>query len=332
MSYAELQTAGREGKSWLWEGYLASGNVTLLTSQWKTGKSTLIAVLLGRLKTGGELGGLRLSAGRAVVVSEEPASKWYERGQTLPFGDHLCWYCRPFLGKPRPEDWLDLLDQISRLHDQQRIDLLVIDSFANLAPMRSENEAMEMLKAVLPLQRLTTRGMSVLLSLHPKKGTVQPGQAARGSSALPGYADIIIEMDRISRRNMKDRRRRLQAYSRHEETRGKWIIELTPDGSDYLSLGECAEPSFERGWPVLKRLLEEADGPLTRRELLRQWPDEALPPAKLTLWKWLDQVVKEGQVLREGAGQRKDPYRYRLPGMEEKWHQQSLERLMKLLE
>jgi hypothetical protein len=26
---------------WLWDGYLARGSVTLLTSQWKTGKTTL---------------------------------------------------------------------------------------------------------------------------------------------------------------------------------------------------------------------------------------------------------------------------------------------------
>src|SRR5216683_5632648 len=31
--------------SWLWDGYLARGAVTLLTSLWKAGKTTLIAIL-----------------------------------------------------------------------------------------------------------------------------------------------------------------------------------------------------------------------------------------------------------------------------------------------
>ena len=31
---------------WLWEGLLAAGNITLLTSVWKAGKSTLLALLL----------------------------------------------------------------------------------------------------------------------------------------------------------------------------------------------------------------------------------------------------------------------------------------------
>ena len=32
---------------WLWQGYLAAGNVTLLTSQWKSGKTTLGAEAAG---------------------------------------------------------------------------------------------------------------------------------------------------------------------------------------------------------------------------------------------------------------------------------------------
>ena len=57
--------------SWIWEGYLAPGNVTLLTSQWKSGKTTLISILLSRMREGGELLGHRLAKGKAVVVSEE---------------------------------------------------------------------------------------------------------------------------------------------------------------------------------------------------------------------------------------------------------------------
>jgi hypothetical protein len=68
------------------------------------------------------------------------------------------------------------------------------------------------------LQRLTTRGVSVLLLHDPSKGSVLPGQAARGNGALSGYVDITIEMRRLSRENTNDRRRRLQAYSRHDAT------------------------------------------------------------------------------------------------------------------
>src|SRR5260370_674849 len=57
--------------AWLWHGYLAAGNVTLLTSQWKSGKTTLVAVLLARLARGGTLAGLTVAPGKAVMISEE---------------------------------------------------------------------------------------------------------------------------------------------------------------------------------------------------------------------------------------------------------------------
>src|SRR4051812_7274727 len=71
----ELRGAGGP-KPWLWHGYLAPGSLTLLTSLWKAGKTTLISVLLSRLHTGGSFAGLALAPGNAVVVSEEGAAVW----------------------------------------------------------------------------------------------------------------------------------------------------------------------------------------------------------------------------------------------------------------
>jgi hypothetical protein len=330
--YEDLRPAGEGRRDWLWEGYLLPGAVTLLTSLWKSGKSTLLSVLLSRLKSGGQLAGLKVRAGTAVVVSEEPREVWWDRGLKLDLAGHVHWFCRPFQGKPTTEQWLDLLDRIGRMHDSRPVDLLAVDSLANLAPMRTENDSAEMLKAVAPLQTLSVRGISVLLSHHPRKGPVVPGQAARGSGALSGYVDVIVEMGAVSRRNAKDRRRRLQAFSRYAATPPSWVIEWTADGADYLRLGPSAEPDLAHGWTVLQALLENADGPLTRREILRHWPDSAAAPRKQTLWKWLDQLVKEARVLRDGRGSRNEPYKYELPGMKHKWHGRFLADLVRRIE
>jgi hypothetical protein len=330
--YSDLETAGQGEKLWLWRGFLAPGEVTLLTSQWKSGKSTLVSVLLSKMKTGGMLAGLTVAPGKAVVISEESPTKWFERSRCLTFGDHLSWFCRPFRGKPSMDEWLALLDQVGRLHDQHHLDLLVVDSLANLTPMRSENDAGEMLQTLLPLQRLTSRGMGVLLPHHPHKGAIVPGQAARGSGALSGYVDIIIEMQRISNRHTLDRRRRLRSYSRHDTTPANWVIELNADGTDYLTLGTSAEPQFETGWPILKSILEKAEGPLTRLEILHAWPGPAAPPARKTLWRWLDLALKEEWVLRRGEGTRNHAFTYQLPGMVQKWQEAFIEEFNKKLE
>src|SRR5436305_7560907 len=64
---------------WLWHGYLARCHLTLLTGQWKIGKTTLLAALLARLGQGGELAGRRVAPGRAVVVTEEGVNLWLKR-------------------------------------------------------------------------------------------------------------------------------------------------------------------------------------------------------------------------------------------------------------
>jgi len=218
------------------------------------------------------------------------------------------------------------------MHDRQPVDLLAIDPLANLASMRTENDAAEMLKAVAPLQSLTNRGVSVLLCHHPKKGPVIPGQAARGSGALSACVDIIVEMHVVSQRNAQDRRRRLRAYSRYAATPQHWLIEWTADGSDYTARGLSAEPQFADGWPVLEALLENAEGPMTRQALFRAWPESMTAPTKMTLWKWLRRAVREGQVLQHGSGSRVEPYQYSLPGMFEKWQSNFLADFTRSLE
>ena len=51
--WGELGPRALPAQRWLWHGYLARGAVTLLTSQWKTGKTTLLSVLLNKLGDGG---------------------------------------------------------------------------------------------------------------------------------------------------------------------------------------------------------------------------------------------------------------------------------------
>jgi hypothetical protein len=106
---------------------------------------------------------------------------------------HVGWFCLPFSGTPTEDAWLELLVRLVRLHEEQPIALLVIDSLANLSPMRIENDAVEMLRPLKPLRRLTERGVSVLNVHHPKKGATLPGQAAgrRGrAAAVAGAGDV----------------------------------------------------------------------------------------------------------------------------------------------
>jgi hypothetical protein len=54
---------GSAETQWLWHGLVAAGKVTLFTSLWKSGKTTLLAHYLARRRAGGEFLGLAVAAG-----------------------------------------------------------------------------------------------------------------------------------------------------------------------------------------------------------------------------------------------------------------------------
>lgn len=114
-------------------------------------------------------------------------------------------------------------------------------------------------------------------------------------------------------------RRCLQAFSRHPRTRRRLLIELNAEGTDYIALGDTEVDDFNGGWEALFTVLDESDYKMSRRTILEQWPQDHAKPAAATLWRWLERAVNEGKVLREGCGTRLEPFRYWLPGQEERW-------------
>ena len=312
----DLAAPGPAPPPWLWHGYIGPGKVTLLTSQWKSGKTTLLSLLLARMRQGGTLAGLPVSPGSAFVVSEECEDDWRPRFQRLGIDAGVHLLCRPFRDQPGLAQWRALIDAAEAMRGREACSLAVFDSLACLLPAHSENSASAMLECLAPLQRLAAAGLAVLLLHHPRKGAAVAGQAARGSGALPGFVDVLIEMGYHARPDELDRRRRLVAFSRYNDTPRHLLLELAADGGDYAVLRSGPEIQGER-WPAAMQTLAEARGKLTRQEMLDNWcPDHPRPDA-LALWRWLRRAAACGLVRQEGTGRRGDPFRYWLPEREE---------------
>jgi hypothetical protein len=113
-----------------------------------------------------------------------------------------------------------------------------------------------------------------------------------------------------------DRRRRVRAVSRFEETPAERLIALNDAGTDYESLADAGTLEFTAGWEVLRMVLEDTRQKLTRREALRFWPPDHPKPSPPTAWAWLERAVAAGLVARDGTGRRNDPFRYWLPERE----------------
>lgn len=309
---SELAQDRHEQVHWIWDGFLASGAMTLLTGSWKAaGKTTLISLLLDRRRAGGQLLGQAVRAGATIVVSEEEPPMWARRQKTLDFGPRVCFFCRPFAGVPSRGRWRRFVEKIADLVRKHEIDLLVLDPVASLLPA-AENHAASLVEALSDLQLLTEEGLAVLLLHHPKKGEAAIGQAPRGSGALPAFADILLEL-RVPRGSSETRRRRLHGFGRFPETPRSILAELNAEGTDYIVLPETApeDADFDAALEVLHSLLTEAGAPLTRAEILARWPQGAPPPNATTLWRWLARGCEQGALVREGAGSKVEPFRYR---------------------
>jgi hypothetical protein len=303
---------------WLWDGYLARRNVTLMISQWKAGKTTLLSVLLARMGAGGVLAGLEVRPARALVLSEEDASLWIGRQRDLQIGRHVRMLCRPFPAAPHETDWKQLVEFVSAEIRTGAVDLVVVDTLAKFLP-GNEGDAAAVQRFIGSLQGLAQLGAAVLVLHHPKKGSFKLGQAARGSGALSASADVIVEMGWLSLPDDADRRRLLRGFSRHGATPRRLAIELSADGHDYAAVAASAVDDFETCWPVLQGVLEDAHQKHTRKGIIQAWPQDHPKPSDVTLWRWLERALGEGRVQRDGAGRSRKPFRYWLTGQEERW-------------
>ncbi len=232
--------------SWLWDGYLMPGDVTLLTSQWKTGKTTLLTGLLRRLATGQPFLGRAVRTGRAWVVSEESLQIWTERMRVMPLGPHAQLLARPFRGRPTPDEWDLLLDKAAEARGNGELDLFVVDPLASFLPGRCESDAGTLLEALQPLHRLTAAGVAVLLLHHPRKGASEPGSSARGSGALLGFVDTALELTRYSKLKSDRCRRLILGQSRRAGTPARLSYEWNETTGEFRAVADPRERQFER--------------------------------------------------------------------------------------
>jgi AAA domain len=303
--------------NWLWRGYLAAGQITLLTSLWKSGKTTLLSFLLARLQDGTDLLGLSVRPARSLVLSEEGADLWHGRRQRLDFGNQASLISRPFAGKATDAQWQALIDYSASVLGNQGARLLVVDTVASLMPGGVETNADCMVRALAPLRRLADQGIAVWLMHHPHKGKTRLGQLSRGTGALPGAADIVLEMHRFRPDDPADRRRVLLGHSRHEETPRRLLFERTPDATAYRILADEPDDDFQRAWSTLSLVLSTTPGPQTASEILRAWPPDSPPPSRATLHRWLARAVQSQLLCYEAGNRRNAPYRYWLSDPEE---------------
>jgi RecA-family ATPase len=300
-------TAPMPRAEWLWNGYLMPGDITLLTSFWKTGKTTLLAGLLQSLATGTPFLGRNTRPARVWVVSEESRDHWRERGEVLPGGSHVTLVGRPFHGKPKPEQWDRLIDAVL----QDRPDLFVVDPLSSFLTARSESDVTTMLEALEPLRRLTGIRMAVLLLHHPRKKAAAVGNTARGSGVLLSFVDATMELTRYSTLPTDANRRLIRAQSRRWETSDRLAYEWNRTTGVFTETLDPRHRQFEENWQMIVDILKDRQGGIASQEIAACWPSDVVKPSLSTIYSWMALAHERKLIVREGSGNSKNPWRYR---------------------
>lgn len=281
---------------WLWEGYIAKGELTLCSALPKVGKSTLIAHLLKSFQTEQPLAGQLVIKSRVLVISEESKSIWARKREDMELEGDVWVIPQPFKEKPSYELWKKLVQDSARFCKDNSIDLVVIDTITSFWHVRDEGNAPEVQAALLPLINFTDTGAAVLIIHHHRKSGGDEGVASRGSTAFGSAVSIILEISRKEKENPNNSQRVLKTFSRFEESPSEIVIELV--GDKYKTLGTPSQVSRQARLDRLLTILPEVPKGMTSKDLLDNWDIEELgkKPSKSSVIRYLNDLREGGQI------------------------------------
>lgn len=266
-------SSSRSDVSWVLRGFLARGALSLLVGQPKAGKSWLVYALLAAMERGDEeFIGYPLHGSPAVVLSEEPPATIL--GKRKRFGGvegATVFLTRTAAFPPKP--LRVVVEEAVRKAKEIGAEVLVVDTWAVWAhlPPDAEKDAGATQAALEPLLWAASLGLAVLVVHHMKKADGEDGTSVRGSSALLGTVDILIELRRFgegeegSSGDGKAGKRALKTYGRYEECPEEVIVELA--GDRFISRGTA---KVARVVSLAERVVEAVCGapqPLTFKEV-----------------------------------------------------------------
>lgn len=258
---------------WLWDRWVAKGDLALLVAAAKTGKSLAGLCLADAVRLGGSfLGADCASGGAAIVDFENPLPDVHvrlrQRGLTAAKHAGLFYYHFPPVDLTTDAGcrWLhqEILDR--------ELAFVVLDSFRRIAPGVDENDSAAVSAFFAPLRRITVAtGCTILVLHHPKKrqrdGPTEASELVRGSGDFTAAVDTIL----FARKRPPDAFM-LETESRHGYPHAPVLVRISAPDADRLELTNegdvaVAEDKVEALLARIVETLRESAGTLERQAL-----------------------------------------------------------------
>lgn len=286
-------------KEWLWENYIAKRNITLLSALWKAGKTTFLRCLFLAMRNEEEFAGQPTKKNKILVISEEAKGEWSDNRDDLNDNEieHVLVWSRPIRGKPNLRQWHKLVEEVTKKCLEEDIDMIVIDTLTTFWPIDNENDSAQVIKALVPLYSFTENNIAVVLVHHFRKGGGDQAQASRGSGALPGFVDNIIEFTRSD--SGFPNQRTLKTYGRFDGVIPEVVIELNDEGK-YDTKGEPWKVSKTARLNKILQVMNDASMPLSTKEIMTVLAGTMGQVQQRTVQRYIKELIEKGVVEESG--------------------------------
>lgn len=297
-SLKDLLAEPREETTWLVEGLLPSGGLSLFVAKPKVGKSTLARQLALAVSRGEDFLGREVKQGSVFYLAlEERREDVGKHFEDMGGGDEPI---KIFAGIAP----VDAIQQVRRAIDLEQPALLIVDTLARLARIKDLNDYSQTTAGLEPFLAMGREArVHVCLLHHEKKGETKGIDSALGSIGIVGTVDTIICLKR------SEKYRTISSIQRIGKDLEEVILRFDPT-SRTAELGETkkdAETS-RYGGLILEFLSDQKD-PITEQVICENVEGtHGLKKAALRA------VVNEGKILRQGSGKKADPYLYKNAG------------------
>lgn len=293
---------------WIFEGYLAPGMKTIIAGLPKAGKTTLVAAVIEAIASNaGSFLGRSVCGGTVLLASEEgdltlaPKLRGLPAGRVRVLNRDACW--------PKPS-WPDLIAGATAEAESTGACLLVLDSLAFWAALEGdrENEAGTAQAIFAALDEACRAGLAVLIVHHQRKAAgASHGTGIRGSGAIAGAVDVILEYERLGE-EAPPSHRRIVALSRLPATPDVLVLDYERRDASWRVIGEADSRDAATTLGVRGRLRDrmptEAPG-ATEVELA-----ELVDLDKRKVAGPLREMLDADEIERTGNGVKGDPFRY----------------------
>jgi AAA domain/CHC2 zinc finger/Toprim-like len=295
----DLLNEPEEQTRWLVEDHLPIGGDSLLVAKPKVGKSTLARCLALAVARGDDFLGCKTAQGTVFYLALEEKRdevRRHFRAMGARPEDPIFIFCAP-----SPADGLALL----RVEvDRAKPVLIIVDPLFRFSRIKDGNDYAQVTNALEPLHVLARETGSHLLAVHHegKRGGAD-GDGVLGSTALFAAVDTLLTMRRT------ERYRTLSSIQRYGTDLDEITLEYNTE-TRTLSAGvpRAAADEAEAANAILEFLRTQKE-PVEESVI-----DVAVEGRKGVKVKALRQAVKDGRIVRTGAGKKGDTYRYSVSG------------------